>query len=245
MSEIRKVDENHDIKNVKSLDQSQKESEKMVVISEFLKEKTKIRVVIDINEERDKRDEKSDGQKDDDDDNTDFDTSKHFLIVSSRDIEAEEINLLRSYGTVLVYDDCHVNIPLDDIIREYQPHYFLFDVRQKNHRIVLTRDFRKNFHILALIAWYELLEDFIDDINAVKVIKNFPEREATREIFDRTLLCKKIREPSLLKSIFQCIRNSKQAYRAICSKLRGCICQQFLICAGAPPPVVYAANLII
>ena len=174
-----------------------------------------------------------------------FDTKKHFLIVSSRDVEDEEIRLLREYGNVLIYDDCHINIPLDRLIQEFQPHYFLFDVRKKNHRIVLTKDFREQFHILALIEWYELLSDFIDDINAAKVIRQFPEKYPTRETFDRALFYNKIREPSLFKSIFQFFRDSKHMYRFVCSRFRHCLCQQCLICAGAPAPVVYAANIIL
>lgn len=238
-----------------------------------------IKVVIDINEDRDKnenRDKENRGMKEDEnkydendekdekdenekeeslngsvetynteEEKIEFDTNKHFLIVSSRDVEESEIQLLKEYGNVLIYDDCHVNIPLDHLVNEFQPHYLLFDVREKNHRIVLTKEFREKFHILALIEWYELLSDFIDDINAAKVIKQFPERQSTRERFDRALFHHKIREPSLMKTIFQFFRDSKQLYRFVCSKIKRCMCQQVLICAGAPAPVVYAANIIL
>ncbi len=227
-----------------------------------------IKVVIDINEDRDKmnRDKENRGMKEDykdekdekegslngsiETDNTEeekieFDTKKHFLIVYSRDVEEEEIKLLKEYGNVLIYDDCHVNIPLDRLVNEFQPHYLLFDVREKNHRIVLTKEFREKFHILALIEWYELLSDFIDDINAAKVIKQLPERQSNRERFDRSLFYHKIREPSLTKTIFQFFRDSKELYRFVCSKIKRCMCQQCLICAGAPAPVVYAANIIL
>lgn len=230
-----------------------------------------IKVVIDINEDRDKNRDKNRGmneekkgedEKDEKEekegsqdgsietDNTEeekieFDTNKHFLIVSSRDVEENEIKLLKEYGNLLIYEDCHVNIPLDHLVNEFQPHYLLFDVREKNHRIVLTKEFREKFHILALIEWYELLSDFIDDINAAKVIKQLPERQANRERFDRALFYHKIREPSLTKTIFQFFRDSKELYRFVCSKIKRCMCQQFLICAGAPVPVVYAANIIL
>jgi hypothetical protein len=225
-----------------------------------------IKVVIDINEDRDNenRDKENRGMKEDyekdekegslngsiETDNTEeekieFDTKKHFLIVYSRDVEEHEIQLLKEYGNVLIYDDCHVNIPLDRLVSEFQPHYLLFDVREKNHRIVLTKEFREKFHILALIEWYELLSDFIDDINAAKVIKQFPERQSSRERFDRLIFYNKIREPSLTKTIFQFFRDSKELYRFVCTKIKSCMCQQCLICAGAPAPVVYAANIIL
>jgi hypothetical protein len=190
--------------------------------------------------ENDENDEKNENQR-----NIDRIQNKDFLIVSSRDITRDELELLRTYGNVLEYDDCHNNIPINTLITKFKPHYLLFDVRKKNHRMILTKEFRDQYHILALISWYEYLEDFIEDIDAVKVIKDFPTREASREIFDLHLFQPKIREPNICKSFFQCVRQFQSLYRVSCTKLRGCVCQQILICAGAPPPIVYAANVIL
>jgi hypothetical protein len=210
-----------------------------------------VRVISDIREntniekkEEEKEKEKEEEKEEFRPEKEPFDVSKHFLIVSSRDFEKDEIELLRSYGKVFQYDDCHINIPLEILLKEYDPHYLLFDVRKKNHRLVLTHDFREKFHIMALIKWYELLEDFIQDIDAIKVLKEFPPREATREFFDYNLFHHKIREPNFIKSLFNCIREMRQLYRVVCSRAKSCACQQCLVCVGAPPPIVYAANFI-
>ena len=130
------------------------------------------------------------------------DSGDKFLFVCSRDLEAEEMDLLSSYGKVLAYDDCMINIPLDQLVAQGSVSYVLFDVRKKSHRLALSKEAgNDNFHLVALINKWEQFDDFVDDANCENCLSSLPIKQAFKRDFDRLLLEKKIRKPSCLKNI--------------------------------------------
>lgn len=130
------------------------------------------------------------------------DSGEKFLFVCSRDLEAEEMDLLTSYGKVLTYDDCMINIPLDQLMAQGNVSYVLFDIRKKSHRLTLSKEAgNENFHLIALIHKWEQFDDFIDDANCENCLSSLPTKQAFKRDFDRLLLEKKIRKPSCLKNI--------------------------------------------
>ena len=127
-----------------------------------------------------------------------------FIIVCSRDIEDEEIELLKTYGKILKYDECHVNIPLEQLISAENASYILFDVRRKSHRMALSKETNNpSFHIVAIIHKWEEMDDFIDDANCENALCSFPTKQAFKKDFDKLLLEKKIRKPSCFKNIIR------------------------------------------
>ena len=156
-----------------------------------------------------------DGDKKDADEDEDEDEEKDILIIYSRDITKNEVVRLQQYGNVLEYDDCHINIPVDQLIDSFHPHYFLFDVRKKNHRLFLTKDFRSLYHIICMIRWYDMLEDFITDVECDNVIKELPSEDSTnnQKEFDKKLLHPKILQPNCCRNIFEQLFGCGYIYR--------------------------------
>jgi hypothetical protein len=125
-----------------------------------------------------------------------------FMLICSRDIEQEELDLLQFYSKVLVYDDCHINIPLDQLVNE-SISYVIFDVRKKSHRMAISKEMSENFHVVAIIHKWQEMDDFIDDANCENCLASFPPKQAFKRDFDKLLLERKIRKPSCMKNIFR------------------------------------------
>jgi hypothetical protein len=132
-----------------------------------------------------------------------------FLIVASRDLEDEEVDLLNLYGKVLQYDSCHVNIPLDQLIRQNNANYLVFDVREKNHRMAISKSSvqhdNEHVHVIALVHSWEKLDDFIDDAGCENCLSSLPPKQAFRSDFNTLLLEKKIRKPSCAKDVLRLV----------------------------------------
>lgn len=132
-----------------------------------------------------------------------------FLIVASRDLEDEEVALLNLYGKVLQYDSCHVNIPLDQLITQNNANYLVFDVRDKNHRMAISKSSvqheNEHVHVIALVSSWEKLDDFIDDAGCENSLATLPPKQAFKNDFNTLLLEKKIRKPSCAKNILRLV----------------------------------------
>ena len=132
-----------------------------------------------------------------------------FLIVASRDLEDEEVALLNLYGKVLQYDSCHVNIPLEQLIRQNNANYLVFDVREKNHRMAISKSSvqhnNKDVHVIALVHSWEKLDDFIDDAGCENCLASLPPKQAFKTDFNTLLLEKKIRKPSCAKDVLRLV----------------------------------------
>lgn len=130
-----------------------------------------------------------------------------FLLVSSRDVAEEERELLQLYGKVLDYDNCHVNIPLDQLISQNNADYVVFDVRDKQHRMAISKATvqhdNPNVHVIALVNAWEKEDDFVDDANCENCLASLPPKQAFKRDFDTLLLQKKIRQPSCAKNLLR------------------------------------------
>ena len=144
---------------------------------------------------------------DEKDENEKKDKGLRFILVCSRDLDQEELELFRLYGKVLEYDDCYINIPLEKLVKNDPSIYYIaFDIRKKNHRSSLSKELHNNmFHIIAIIHKWEEMDDFIDDANCENCLSSLPLKQAFKRDFDRLLLEKKIREPSCLKNMFRIV----------------------------------------
>jgi hypothetical protein len=150
-----------------------------------------------LNDEKHEKDEKYDKH--------DKNENMRFILVCSRDLDEEELELFKLYGKLLKYDDCYINIPLEKLIKNDPSIYYIaFDIRQKNHRSSLSKELHNNiFHIVAIVHKWEEMDDFIDDANCENCLSSLPLKQAFKKDFDRLLLEKKIREPSCFKNIIR------------------------------------------
>jgi hypothetical protein len=142
---------------------------------------------------------------------------KLFLIVCSRDVDNDELNLLKLYGKVLQYDDCHINIPLFELIKQNESNYVLFDIRNKEHRMAISKAIsnfnENNVHLVGLVRCWEKLDDFIDDSKCENCMSHLPPKQAFKYDFDTLLLEKKIREPSMAKNIMRLVSSFFNGFR--------------------------------
>jgi hypothetical protein len=132
-----------------------------------------------------------------------YPNEKIFILVCSRDLSDEEMDLLTMYGKVLVYDDCHINLPLDQLVESIRPSYIVFDIRLKPHRMALSKEMSGNYHIIAIVNSWEKEDDFIDDAKCENCLSSLPLKQAFKKDFDKLLVEKKIRKPSCMKNILR------------------------------------------
>ncbi len=126
---------------------------------------------------------------------------KPFILACSRAIKPEEMELLKSYGKVLVFHDSFRNIPLSS----HQFQYAVFDLMDKVHRDTLAKEDLSKYHVVCVVGLLDSYDDFKGDLSAINCVRTFPARQAFKSEFDRLLLSPKIRKPSMMKSFLRFI----------------------------------------
>ncbi len=122
---------------------------------------------------------------------------KSFILACSRDVEPEELELLKSYGSVLVWHESFRNIPLTS----HKFNYAIFDLREKTHRDALMKEDLTQYSVVCVVSYFDAFDDFVEDLDAVNCIRTFPARQAFKADFDRLLVSAKIKKPSCVKSL--------------------------------------------
>lgn len=125
--------------------------------------------------------------------------SKPFLLVCSRDLEQAELDILHSYGKVLVWRPSYMNIPL----AQHQFDYCLLDARRKEDRSLLAANSLEAYHVVVITHKYLTFDDLSGDVCAENIIHKLPEHQAFKQTFDRLLISKKVRAPSCVKSVLR------------------------------------------
>lgn len=125
--------------------------------------------------------------------------AKPFILACSRELKPEELELLRSYGKVLVFHQSFVNIPL----AQHQFDYAVFNLNEKVHRDTLAKEDLSKYHVVCIIGLLDIHDDFSADVGAVNCVRTFPARQAFKSEFDRLLVSPKIRKPSFAKSVLR------------------------------------------
>lgn len=129
------------------------------------------------------------------------DDDKKFLLVCSRELKADELDVLNSYGKVLIYRDSYQNIPLDKLLNEAT--YCVLNIHQKSHRVLLGKEDLSAYHVVAVINNYDCQDDWMEDIGAENIVKGLPDHQAFKADFNRLLITKKIRKASCVKSVYR------------------------------------------
>ena len=124
---------------------------------------------------------------------------KPFILACSRELKPDELELLKSYGKVLVFHQSYVNIPLG----QHQFDYAVFNLHEKVHRDTLAKEDLSKYNVVCVVGLLDVHDDFSDDIHASNCVRTLPARQAFKSEFDRLLLAKKIRAPSVLKAVWR------------------------------------------
>jgi hypothetical protein len=124
---------------------------------------------------------------------------KPFLLACSRDVTQPELDLLKSYGSVLVWHESFRNIPLSS----HKFDYALFDLREKTHRDAIMKEDITRYTVICIVGLLDSFDDFVEDVSALNCIRTFPARQAFKNDFDRLLMSAKVRKPSCAKSMLR------------------------------------------
>jgi hypothetical protein len=122
---------------------------------------------------------------------------KPFLLACSRDVELPELELLKSYGSVLVWHESFRNIPLTS----HKFDYALFDLREKTHRDALMKEDLASYSVVCIVSILDSFDDFVEDLGAKNCIRTLPARQAFKSDFDRLLVSAKIKKPNCVKAL--------------------------------------------
>lgn len=125
------------------------------------------------------------------------------IIVHSREVEVHEKDLLRSYGVVLEWAESFQNIPLAKLKFDF----LLVSVHSKDGRLLLQKNPLDAYQVVILCKKYEMLDDWIDDIQHVNVIRSLPARSPFKHDFCALLTQPKIRQPSCGKAVLRLFLN--------------------------------------
>jgi len=129
--------------------------------------------------------------------------SKPFVLVISRDLEPAELEILQSYGKVLIWRPSYVNIPLS----QHEFDYCIVDARRKEDRSLLAANPLDAYHVVVITHKYLSLDDLAHDVGAENTIHKLPQHQAFKQTFDRLLISKKVRSPSCVKSVIRFLLN--------------------------------------
>ena len=133
---------------------------------------------------------------------------KPFILACSRAIKPEEMELLKSYGKVVVFHESFRNIP----ISSHQFQYAVFDLMDKVHRDTLAKEDLSKYHVVCVVGLLDVHDDFSNDVGAVNCVRTFPARQAFKSEFDRLLISPKIRKPSAMKSFLRFLCSLADGY---------------------------------
>lgn len=126
---------------------------------------------------------------------------KRFIIVCSRDLKEEDLDIFRSHGKVQVWREALVNMDFSAL--EFD--FLIIDLRSKNARLTLSRQDLKQYNVVAYVfAIQKDTDDFIDELGAV-AISSIPKSGVNMRDFCAQLLNSKITSPSLVKSFLRLV----------------------------------------
>jgi hypothetical protein len=133
--------------------------------------------------------------------------STAFIIVLSRDLSDDEMELLKEYGRVVKFDHrVYTNI----IIKAIDFDYFLLDLRNSEDRQYLQQipvNVLEEYNLVSICHSVQKGEDYHQEIGVDNVLTKLPPKQAFKAEFDRMMLQKKISKPnagvSCIKSVFR------------------------------------------
>ena len=128
------------------------------------------------------------------------DSEKRFVIICSRDMSDDDIEVFRQHGKVLKWKkESFLNIDFEQLDFDF----LLIDIREKEARLTLNRqDLTKYNKVAYVYAIQKGTDDFLEEINAVD-LSSIPEHAINTTDFKHQLMTQKITAPSVMKSFLR------------------------------------------
>ena len=127
-----------------------------------------------------------------------IDQAKRFIIVLYKDMTKAEKKLLEEYGKVLEYDQAYNQIKCIDLDFEY----LVLDFRKEEDFLYYNINIRGNENYYYLVLYRHGYEHN-NGISFHNELDKFPDRQASKKIYDRLLLQEKIYPPKWYISLFR------------------------------------------
>lgn len=130
-----------------------------------------------------------------------------FIIVLSRDLSDEEIELLKEYGKVVKFGHrVYTNITIQAIDFDY----FLIDLRNSEDRQYLQQiplHILEKYNLISICHSVQKNEEYHQELGVDNILTKLPAKQPFKAEFDRMMMQKKISKPnagvSCIKSVLR------------------------------------------
>ena len=128
---------------------------------------------------------------------------KRLVLVISKDIKDEDMNLLKKYFKIAHYNhDLHNNLHPDT----FEWDILIIDLRSKDDRYFYLKNvkpIKNHYDIILYCHWFEVDDLKNDDYN--NVCLSFPKEQATKDIYQQLLLEERPPKPRWYLSLIKCV----------------------------------------
>jgi hypothetical protein len=125
------------------------------------------------------------------------DVSK-FIVLHTRDIGNNEVQLFQRYGKVLPFNaEIYNHLSPDEYKDQFD--YLFLDIRQSSHRRYYERVDKSEFKVICIVDFFEKESSFLDDLECI-VKSKLPPLQAFKKDFDALLLARTIQKPNKIIS---------------------------------------------
>jgi hypothetical protein len=127
---------------------------------------------------------------------------KQIIICIHKNIPKDDIDLLRSYGKVLFFEDHHQNIELSSFSFDY----LIIDLRNEIHRDYYKINLMKGVNNLNDNYYFVLYRYCFEGNNGIyynNEITDFPRRQVDKNSYDKLLLLPNVYEPKWYVSLIR------------------------------------------
>ena len=125
---------------------------------------------------------------------------KATLVLCSKELSATDKAIFAEYGTVVIWCDKYINVPLDQITPF---DYLICDMNSKNLRLTLGRTDLSKYNIVSYVSVIQKAEDFIAQIPCNNILTSIPREAVHKADFDSMLQNAKLISPSMIKSFLK------------------------------------------
>jgi hypothetical protein len=118
---------------------------------------------------------------------------KAFVILHTVDFKPADLEILKSYGRVVQYDQAvEKSMPISSLVFEY----LCLDLRKKVDRSYFDSQEMTGFNVIGYISKLETFDKYIDNLPCSNIITSFPVRQHLAGDFNSLLLKQPTVSPS-------------------------------------------------
>jgi hypothetical protein len=130
--------------------------------------------------------------------------AKKFIICVTKDLEQEDIDLLKEYGRVIVFDaKVYLNVNVNLLVFDY----LIMDLRNREDRHYFQQidlSVLETFNVISICHSFEKFDEYHEEVGSNNILTKLPDKQAFKVDFDKLLLQKKITKPRVVLS---CIKS--------------------------------------